>query len=87
MRKTTKKRADISKSKPKVEESKKLIINDRVLLFKIGSDDRPASTADIKDFEQLVNKALDGKIEIPIITTHHSVSVEILHLKAKPKLY
>jgi len=42
----------------------------RLLFVKVGSDDRPATPADIKDMEVLVARA--------VIVTHHALTTEII---------
>jgi len=52
----------------------------KLLLFKIGSDDRPAGPEDIKKLNKQVKKALKGIKNIRTIVTHHLFELDILPL-------
>lgn len=49
-------------------------------IWKIGSDDRPATAEDINDFVRMLSQAISGNI--PNIVTHHNVSCEKLIIDA-----
>ena len=49
----------------------------RLVIFKIGDGDRPASPKDIKDAQRQIEKALKG-INCRIMVTHHAFDVVVL---------
>lgn len=58
---------------------------DKVVLIKVGTDNRPASQKDLENVGKQVEKAIKGnkrksKNLLSYIVTHHAVSVETINL-------
>lgn len=52
-------------------------LNNKLVIVKIGSEDRPATEQDIKDAEKQIRKALKG-IKCRIVVTHHCFDISIV---------
>jgi len=56
-------------------------LRDKVLVVKLGTDDRPATDEDLacfqEDFKKLIDKAGLG-FEIKVMVTHHAMEFEVL---------
>jgi len=68
--------------------SKKSLEND-CFIVKVGTNDRPATEADMNDFEKSLNTLIDTmKLdkEPSILITHHCVSVESIDKKTLKNL-
>jgi hypothetical protein len=53
----------------------KNIVKNRLVVVKVGNDDRPAGPKDIKDMKKKIKKALKKN---RILVTHHAVEFEII---------
>ena len=53
---------------------------DGLLLVRIGSDSRPATTADIADFSKQLDKFLGKKYpDLLVLVTHHNVDMQFIY--------
>jgi hypothetical protein len=56
---------------------------DKLYIFKIGNENRPANQADMDEFEQELNKALQNKGD-SILVSHHAVEVIVIDKPVEP---
>lgn len=57
--------------------SKKNKKSKKLLVVKIGNDQRPASSEDIKEFKRIMGKELKWSKKFELLITHHAVQFEI----------
>jgi hypothetical protein len=60
-------------------------LRDKLILVKVGSDDEPATEADLSDIGNLMSSLLRGT-DLNVMVTHHAVKVDIVPLNNDPEM-
>jgi hypothetical protein len=61
----------------KIKEIPLKSLKNKLLIVKVGNDERPAGPKDIKDTKKVFKKALKG-VKCRILVTHHALSVRVV---------
>lgn len=69
-----------------LEDNKKVKfdIEGKIMLVRVGNDDRPANPGDIEEIEDKLIKLLDdNNINCAVLVTHHAVSIDLIEPSSK----
>ena len=59
--------------------------SEELFVWKLGSEDRPASAKDIKNFQDCLSKCFKSDMKINHIITHHAVDCKRYNFKPSKK--